>query len=110
MENFKTVYTPKEIIDFAIEELGTRTQVAAALNVSTSAMGKWCVKESIPAQYAIELAEITNLGPWQINPDIFYPKYAVSQRELRLIQSIRQASARLDEDILREILQQVRML
>lgn len=110
MTDFKTVYTAKEIIEFAVDELGTRTQVAAVLGVSTSAMTKWCAKNFIPGTCASQLAQITSLGPWQVNPEIFTLDYAVSHQEMRLIQLIRSTGERLGEDLLKETLHQVKAL
>jgi len=86
---------PKEIIDIAIREKGSRTQLAAHLEISTSTLDKVRFNDSpIPAKHAVELSRLTGVPLHYVNPDIFDPDvFILSPEEIELIRELRNDDA-----------------
>ena len=89
--------TVDDVIKKAIEVDGSRTRLAARFNISEFAVIRWGYRQAIPSPYVCPLARLTGFLPSEINPGIFDPYYAVTERELRLIKVIR------DKGMLEEI-------
>ena len=89
--------TVDEVIDKAIEVVGSRTSLAARFGISEFAVIRWGYRQAIPPQHVCPLAHLTDFLPWEIDPVIFDQHYAVTARELRLIRGIR------DKEMMEEI-------
>jgi DNA-binding transcriptional regulator YdaS (Cro superfamily) len=83
---------PKEIIDIAIKRLGSRTQLAAHLEISTSTLDKIRFNTTpVPAKHCVELSRLTGVPLHYVNPDVFDPNvWILSPQEIELIQELRE--------------------
>jgi len=82
---------PKEIIDIAIREKGSRTQLAAHLEISTSTLDKIRFNTTpIPCKHCVELSRLTDVPLHLMNPTCFDPDVLIlTPRELELIKELR---------------------
>jgi hypothetical protein len=83
---------PKEIIDLAIGKLGSRTQLAAHLEISTSTLDKIRFNTTpVPGKHCVELCRLTDVPLHLINPEVFDPDvWILSPEEMRLVEELRE--------------------
>ena len=85
-----TPLSPNQVIDLAIAKVGTRTELAVHLGISTSTLDKIRRGEVIPAKHCCELSVLTGAPLFLINPDIFDPNvWILSDEEASLITDLR---------------------
>lgn len=90
---------PKEVIDLAIQKLGSRTLLAAHLEISTSTLDKIRFNTTpIPGKHCVELCRLTGVALHFLNPEVFDPDVLLlSPEEIVLVKALR------DEDWLEEV-------
>lgn len=83
---------PRDVIKLAIEKVGSRTQLAAHLEISTSTLDKTRFSDTpVPAKHCVELSRLTGVPLHRINPDVFDPDvWILSPQEIELILELRQ--------------------
>ncbi len=85
-----TPLSPDRVIDLAIAKIGTRTELAVHLGISTSTLDKIRQGDVVPAKHCCELSRLVGAPLFLINPDVFDPDvWILSDEEASLIVDLR---------------------
>ena len=92
---------PKEVIDLAIEKVGSRTLLAAHLEISTSTLDKIRFNTTpVPGKHCVELCRLTDVPLHLLNPEVFDPDvWLLSSEEIGLLQDLRSNYDMKDVDV-----------
>jgi hypothetical protein len=82
---------PKEVIDLAIAKIGSRTLLAAHLEISTSTLDKIRFNTTpVPGKHCVELCRLTDVPLHFLNPEVFDPDvWILSPEEIQLVIELR---------------------